>query len=48
MPEDHEKQFPGVVCQFCGEGATCEHGYCRVCQNCRECLREEVKILRRK
>lgn len=34
---DPAYQCPGTVCSFCAEGATCEHGYCRVCQMCREC-----------
>ena len=37
---DPAKQRPGTVCAFCGEGATCEHGYCRVCQVCLQCAEE--------
>jgi hypothetical protein len=34
-------QVPNRRCCFCGEGLTCEHGLCDVCQRCRECEREE-------
>ncbi len=34
MPET-----PGKKCPFCGEGYTCEHGKCNVCQRCRACER---------
>jgi hypothetical protein len=34
-------QRPHIKCVFCGEGITCEHGKCNVCQRCRACERGE-------
>jgi hypothetical protein len=28
------KQTPGRRCAFCGEGLTCVHGLCELCQRC--------------
>jgi hypothetical protein len=33
------KEIAGRVCAFCGEGVTCEHGKCLVCQPCKRCDR---------
>lgn len=35
-----EAQSPHKPCSYCGEGMTCEHGYCYNCQECKECLAE--------
>lgn len=39
-----QDQLPHKRCCFCGEGVTCAHGKCEVCQSCRRCDREERPV----
>jgi hypothetical protein len=40
---DESTQQPYRRCYWCGQGVTCAHGRCDVCQDCRKCDREEPK-----
>lgn len=40
------QQTPNKRCQFCGEGRVCQHGFCEVCQSCKECIKEDKELAR--